>query len=121
MRTIQVLLVDDQQIARAGIGDDPGNTCWGIKVVGEASDGEEAIDLALELAPDVVLMDLKMPRLGGIPATRKIRATQPDTHVIILTTYDADDMVFEGDKGRSPGVSPQGCLERDTGGRRSGA
>jgi DNA-binding NarL/FixJ family response regulator len=75
----------------------------GIEVVGEAGDGEEAIDLAHELDPDVVLMDLKMPRLGGIPATRKICAAQPDTHVIVLTTYDADDMVFEGIKAGAQG------------------
>jgi len=102
MSTIQVLLVDDQQIVRQGLATIL-KYAPGIKVVGEAGDGEEAIDLAQELAPHVVLMDLKMPRLGGIPATRKIRATQPDTHVIILTTYDADDMVFEGIKAGAQG------------------
>jgi len=102
MSTIQVLLVDDQQIVRQGLATIL-KYAPGIEVVGEAGDGEEAIDLAQELAPDVVLMDLKMPRLGGIPATRKIRAAQPDTHVIILTTYDADDMVFEGIKAGAQG------------------
>ena len=102
MGTIQVLLVDDQQIVRQGLATIL-KYAPGIEVVGEAGDGEEAICLAQELAPDVVLMDLKMPRLGGIPATRKIRAAQPDTHVIILTTYDADDMVFEGIKAGAQG------------------
>jgi len=102
MSTIQVLLVDDQQIVRQGLATIL-KYAPGIEVVGEARDGEEAIHLAQELAPDVVLMDLKMPRLGGIPATRKIRAAQPDTHVIILTTYDADDMVFEGIKAGAQG------------------
>jgi DNA-binding NarL/FixJ family response regulator len=102
MSTIQVLLVDDQQIVRQGLATIL-KYAPGIEVVGEAGDGEEAIDLAQELAPDVVLMDLKMPRLGGIPATRKIRAAHPDTHVIILTTYDADDMVFEGIKAGAQG------------------
>ena len=102
MNTIQVLLVDDQQIVRQGLATIL-KYAPGIEVVGEAGDGEEAIRLAQVLAPDVVLMDLKMPRLGGIPATRKIRAAQPDSHVIILTTYDADDMVFEGIKAGAQG------------------
>ena len=96
------MLVDDQQIVRQGLATIL-KYAPGIEVVGEAGDGEQAIALAQELAPDVVLMDLKMPRLGGIPATRKIRAAQPDAHVIILTTYDADDMVFEGIKAGAQG------------------
>ena len=96
------MLVDDQQIVRQGLATIL-KYAPGIEVVGEAGDGEEAIRFAQELAPDVVLMDLKMPRLGGIPATRRICAAQPDTHVIILTTYDADDMVFEGIKAGARG------------------
>ena len=102
MGAIRVLLVDDQQIVRQGLATIL-KYAPGIDVVGEASDGQEALALARQLEPDVVLMDLKMPRLGGIPATRKICAAQPDTHVIILTTYDADDMVFEGIKAGARG------------------
>ena len=102
MGSIRVLLVDDQQIVRQGLATilryEPG-----IEVVAEAADGLEAIDLVGDLEPDVVLMDLKMPRLGGIPATRRICRQRPETQVIILTTYDADDLVFEGIKAGARG------------------
>lgn len=102
MSSIRVLLVDDQEIVRQGL-----TTILkyapGIEVVGQAGDGEEAVIIARTLRPDVVLMDLKMPRLGGIPATRRISAELPDTQVIILTTYDTDDLVFEGIKAGAKG------------------
>ncbi len=102
MSSIRVLLVDDQQIVRQGLATILRYTP-GIEVVGQAGDGQEAIALARDLQPDVVLMDLKMPRLGGIPATRQICAELADTHVIILTTYDTDDLVFEGIKAGAQG------------------
>jgi len=110
MDPIRVLLVDDQEIVRQGLATIL-KYAPGIQVAGEASDGEEAVALAQALRPDVILMDLKMPRLGGIPATRRIRATLPETRVIILTTYDTDDLVFEGIK-----AGAQGYLLKDAAG-----
>jgi DNA-binding NarL/FixJ family response regulator len=102
MDAIRVLLVDDQQIVRQGLATIL-KYAPGIEVVGEAGDGKEAIALAHQLEPDVVLMDIKMPRLGGIPATRRICSELPDTHIVILTTYDTDDLVFEGIKAGAKG------------------
>jgi DNA-binding NarL/FixJ family response regulator len=67
-----------------------------LKVVGEAGDGEEAIKLCRTLKPAVVLMDLQMPVLDGVEATRRLHHEQPDSRVIVLTTFDDDEMVFDG-------------------------
>jgi DNA-binding NarL/FixJ family response regulator len=91
---IRVLLADDQRLVRSGfrmiLRDDPG-----LEVVGEAGDGEEAAVLAGELAPDVVLMDVRMPKVDGIEATRRILAgPEPRPRVLVLTTFDLDEYVF---------------------------
>lgn len=89
-----VALVDDHPLVRQGlravIEAEPK-----LEVVSEASDGEEAVALCIEHTPDVVLMDLQMPVLNGIEATRRVRATCPGTAVLVLTMYDDDAMVFE--------------------------
>jgi DNA-binding NarL/FixJ family response regulator len=93
---IRVLLVDDQQIVRAGfrmiLQDEPD-----IDVVGEAADGRQAIELAAHLRPDVVIMDIRMPVMDGVEATRRLTAgPAPGPRVLVLTTFDADEHVVEG-------------------------
>jgi DNA-binding NarL/FixJ family response regulator len=91
--SVRVLLVDDDDLMRAGLravlaSDD------GIDVVGEAADGRAAIDATRRLRPDVVLMDVRMPDLDGIAATREVLASSPHVKVVILTTFEDDDYVF---------------------------
>jgi DNA-binding NarL/FixJ family response regulator len=91
---LRLLLVDDQALVRAGfrliLSEQPG-----VEVVGEAADGHEAVRAAGELAPDVVLMDVRMPGLDGIAATRAITALPSAPRVLILTTYDLNTYVYE--------------------------
>ena len=90
---IRVLIADDQRAVREGLAMLVGLT-EDIDVVGAAANGVEAVQLAGELHPDVVLMDLRMPEMEGAEATRKIRAAQPDTQVLVLTTYADDESLF---------------------------
>lgn len=91
--SVRVLIVDDQQLVRAGLRmlchTDPA-----LEVVGEAATGREAIRLAEQLAPEVVLMDLRMPGMDGIRATAAILAARPATRVLVLTTFDDDDHLY---------------------------
>jgi DNA-binding NarL/FixJ family response regulator len=93
MTPIRVLLVDDQELVRYGfrlvLDAEPSLT-----VVGEAGDGKRAVELAVRLCPDVVLMDVRMPGISGIDATRRITALLPDTRVLVLTTFDLDEYAF---------------------------
>ena len=90
---LTIVIADDQLLLRAGFrklldGED------GLSVVADAADGQEAVSLVDELRPDVVLMDIRMPVLDGIEATRRITRSHPDTAVLVLTTYDLDEYVF---------------------------
>jgi DNA-binding NarL/FixJ family response regulator len=90
---VRVLVVDDDHLMRAGLravlsSDDS------VEVVGEAGDGREAIERARRLRPDVVLMDLRMPRLDGVAATRELLAAAPAAKVLVVTTFEEDDDIF---------------------------
>jgi DNA-binding NarL/FixJ family response regulator len=89
-----VVLVDDHPLVRRGMRAVIGAQ-RDIEVVGEASDGAEAVRVCVETEPDVVLMDLQMPGLNGIEATRRVRTASPTTAVLVLTMYDDDAVVFE--------------------------
>ena len=91
--TLRVLLADDQRLVRESLATMLG-LLGGIELVGTASDGEEALRLAAEHRPDVVLMDLNMPRMDGIEATRRMPSVAPDSQVIALTTFDDDESVL---------------------------
>jgi DNA-binding NarL/FixJ family response regulator len=89
----RVLIADDDDLMRAGLAElltaDPA-----IEIVGQASTGREAVDRTRRLAPDVVLMDVRMPDMDGIAATRELSRIAPDTKVLILTTFEQDDYIF---------------------------
>ena len=95
MKTIRILLAEDQTLMRQGLKTllelEPG-----LKVIAEAADGREAVKLALQLRPDITLMDVQMPHLNGVEATAEICRAWPEARVIILTTFDRDDYVFQG-------------------------
>lgn len=95
MSAIKILLVDDQELFREAL-----HTLLAVqpdfKVVAEAANGEEALRQAAQHQPDIVLMDLRMPVLDGVSATQRLRAQLPACRVIVLTTFDDDEYVFEG-------------------------
>ncbi len=99
---IKVLIADDQEIVCEGLKmileTDPQ-----IRVIGTANDGQEALDLVEALAPDVVLMDLQMPRMNGVQAIRRLKVTRPDLPVLVLTTYMDDKWLFDAIRSGASG------------------
>jgi DNA-binding NarL/FixJ family response regulator len=89
---VRVIVVDDQTVVREGLVTSL-ETMQGIEVVGSASDGEEAVELVAAVSPEVVLMDLRMPGVDGVEATRRIRSDHPETQVVVLTTYADDESI----------------------------
>ena len=109
--TVRVVVVDDQELMRTGfrmILDAESD----IEVVGEAADGREAIDVVARLRPDVVLMDVRMPNLDGIEATRRIVTQGDELKVLILTTFDLDEYVFAAVRAGCKRVPAQGHARR---------
>jgi len=101
-QAIRVLIVDDHTIVRKGIRALLAEIA-GIEVVGEADNGQEAIAQAETLHPDVILMDLAMPKMDGIEATRQIKASQPESRILVMTSFAADDKVFPAIKAGALG------------------
>jgi DNA-binding NarL/FixJ family response regulator len=106
---IRVLTADDQRVVREGLAMVLG-LLPGVEVVGAAADGDEAVALARDLEPDVVLMDLRMPRCDGVEATRQLREQAPQVKVIVLTTYADDRSVLEALR-----AGARGYLTKDAG------
>ena len=101
---LRILLVDDHQLMRDGL-----RTLLemeeGITVGGEAADGAAAVAAFGQLLPDVVLMDIRMPVMDGVEATRRIRGRSPEAKILMLTTFDEDELVFEATEAEAPGVA----------------
>jgi DNA-binding NarL/FixJ family response regulator len=108
----RLLLADDHVLAREGVkamlASDPD-----LQVVGEAKDGREALDLCLRLDPDLVLMDVRMPEIDGIEATREIKAARPNTSILMLTTYEDPDYLFAAVRAGAAGYVVKDATRRE--------
>jgi DNA-binding NarL/FixJ family response regulator len=100
---IRILICDDQVMVREGLKTILNNADPSLEVVGLAQDGAHALAQTADLEPDLVLMDLKMPMMNGVQATREIKKSFPNVHVLVLTTYDADEWVFDAIRAGADG------------------
>jgi DNA-binding NarL/FixJ family response regulator len=109
---LRILIAEDQALVRRGtavlLSMEPD-----MEVVGQACDGIEAVEMAMHLAPEIVLMDLHMPRQGGVAATREITRTLPGTQVLVLTTLDDDETVFEAVRAGAHGYLLKDVTEQE--------
>lgn len=102
VQTIRILIADDHAVVRSGLRSIL-ETESGMTIVGEAADGHQALALAQELLPDIVLMDIKMGDWDGVTATRRVRNSVPSTRVIVLTNHDEDELVFSSIRAGASG------------------
>ncbi len=105
---IKVLVVDDHPVVREGLAGMLG-TQPDLEVVGEAADGEEAVQRVQELKPDVILMDLQMPTMDGAEAIQRIRAVDPNARVVVLTAYDTDERILSAVQAGAQGYLLKGA------------
>ena len=112
MESIRLLIVDDHPVVREGISAMM-ETQPDLQVVAEAANGLEAVQLAQEHRPDVVLMDLQMPVLDGVQAIRRIKEQCPEIQVIVLTTYDSDEYIFRGIEAGARGYLLKGATREE--------
>jgi len=109
---IQVLIAEDSNEFREGLRDLL-NSVIDMRLVGESVNGVEAVELARRLQPDVILMDLQMPKLNGIEATRRILSTSPHMAILMLTMYDDDESVFAAMRSGAKGYILKGALKNE--------
>lgn len=107
MSKVRILIADDHQVVREGLTTTL-KTCDDFEIVGQATNGEEAVQMASTLLPDVVIIDIQMPKLNGIDATAIITRRHPEVHVVVLSTFDEDEYIFKSIQAGAKGYVLKG-------------